>query len=146
MKIRIENTDGFTVHGYAVETLLNSAEKDVGELWEKYKSYLLSVPESQSCLYGVMWYTENHRYFYLLGIKSEQPPKSDMVTIPIPAADYSIAAVPDNMNEIEAWTQYFDTELPRLGYLPDAELNIYYEFYNSNEKCELWTPVNKQSN
>lgn len=145
MQIRFENSDSFNVCGYAVETILSSSGNDVGELWEKHKDTLLALPDSKSCLYGVMWYTENHKYFYLLGIKSEKPPKSDMISVTIPAANFAIATAPNPKDTIEAWTQYFETELPRLGYLPDAEHGRYFEFYNSNEECELWTPVNKQA-
>ena len=145
MEIRFENESGFIVHGYAVETILSSCEKDVGQLWEKHKEDLLAIPESKSCLYGVMWYTETHKYFYLLGIKNEKPPKSDMTAVTIPAANFSIATVPDDMDTIEAWTQYFEKELPLLGYIPDVEHERYFEFYNPKEECELWTPVKKQS-
>ena len=145
MEIRFENESGFIVHGYAVETILSSCEKDVGQLWEKHKEDLLAIPESKSCLYGVMWYTETHKYFYFLGIKNEKPPKSDMTAVTIPAANFSIATVPDDMDTIEAWTQYFEKELPLLGYIPDAEHGRYFEFYNPKEECELWTPVKKQS-
>ena len=143
MKIRFENRNGFTVHGYAVETELSSCDKDVGQLWERHKENLLSIPESKSCLYGVMWYTENHRYYYHLGIQCDKPPKSDMTAVMIPAACFAIADVPKNMDTIEAWTQYFEKELPLLGHTPDAEHGKYFEFYNSNNKCELWTPVKK---
>jgi len=145
MEIRFENESGFIVHGYAVETILSSCEKDVGQLWEKHKEDLLAIPESKSCLYGVMWYTETHKYFYLLGIKNEKPPKSDMTAVTIPAANFSIATVPDDMDTIEAWTQYFEKELPLLGYIPDAEHGRCFEFYNPKEECELWTPIKKQS-
>ena len=145
MEIRFENTDDFIVHGYAVETILSSCDNDVGQLWEKHKEDLLAIPESKSCLYGVMWYTEHHKYFYLLGIQSEKPLKSDMISVEIPTANFAIATVPDNMDTIEAWTQYFEKELPLLGYIPDAEHGRYFEFYNPQEECELWTPVKKQS-
>jgi len=83
--------------------------------------------------------------FYLLGIKNEKPPKREMTAVTIPAANFAIATVPNNMDTIEAWTQYFEKELPLLGYIPDAEHGRYFEFYNANEKCELWTPVKKQN-
>jgi AraC family transcriptional regulator len=143
MEIRFENRDGFVVYGYAVETVLSSCENDVGELWEKHKKNLLCIPESKSCLYGVMWYTENHRYYYHLGIQSEKQPKSDMAAVTIPLAFFAVATVPENMNTMEAWTKYFEKELPLLGYIPDAEHGKYFEFYNTNEECELWTPVIK---
>ncbi|MDR3090760.1 MAG: GyrI-like domain-containing protein [Clostridiales bacterium] len=115
MEIRFENKADFIVRGYAVETILSSSEKDVGQLWEKHKEDLLAIPESKSSLYGVMWYTENHKYFYLLGIKNEKPPKSDMTAVTIQAANFAIATVPGK----------------------------YFEFYNAEGACELWTPVTK---
>ena len=144
MKIRFEKLNDFTVHGYAIETVLSSCEKDVGQLWEQYKEGILSIPESKSCLYGVMWYTENHMYFYLLGMRSEKPPKSDMMMVAIPAAHFAVATVPRDMDTVEAWTQYFEKELPALRYEPDAEHGKYFEFYDENGNCELWTPVKKQ--
>ncbi|MCL2033395.1 MAG: effector binding domain-containing protein [Oscillospiraceae bacterium] len=145
MKIRFESRTEFIVHGYAVETILSSCENDVGQLWEKHKESLLSIPESKSCLYGVMWYTENHRYYYHLGILSDISHKNDMTAVTIPAAYFAIATVPDNMDAIEAWTQYFEKELPSLGYVPNVEHGKYFEFYNADGACELWTPVKKQT-
>lgn len=143
MEIRFEYRDDFIVHGYAIETILSSSENDVGQLWAEHKDTLLTMSESRLCLYGVMWYTQDHKYFYLLGIQSEKPLKSDMISVEIPTADFAVATVPDNMTEIEAWTQYFEKELPSLGYIPDAEHGKYFEFYNADGACELWTPVKK---
>lgn len=141
MKIRFEDRSGFSVYGYAVETVLNSCESDVGQLWERYEKALLDIPEGHLYLYGVMWYTENHRYYYHLGIQAKKPPKNDMAVVEIPAAHFAIASVPKNMDTVEAWTQYFEKELPLLGYVPDAEHGRYFEFYGPNGACELWTPV-----
>ena len=143
MKIQFLTQADFFVHGYAVETVLSSCEKDVGQLWEKHKEDLLAIPAGKSCLYGVMWYTEDHKYYYLLGIKSETPPQSDMITVMIPAADFAVATVPSHMSSVEAWTQYFEKELPALLYVPDAEHGKYFELYDEDENCELWTPVRK---
>ena len=144
MLIRFENRGEFSVYGYAVETTLSSCEYDVGQLWDENKETLLSIPESRLCLYGVMWYTKDHRYYYHLGIQSDKPPNTDMAAVKIPAAYFAIASVPKNIDTIEAWTQYFEKELPLLGYIPDTEHGRYFEFYNSNEECELWTPIIKQ--
>ena len=141
MKIRFTEENDFSVHGYAIETILSSCEKDVGQLWEKHKEDLLAFPISKSCLYGVMWYTKNHKYFYLLGVKSEISPKSDMMTVTIPAANFAIASVPENMDTVEAWTQYFEKELPALMREPDAVHGKYFEFYDEDGNCELWTPI-----
>lgn len=142
MEIRFEDRDGFSVYGYAVETILSSAEKEVGALFENHEEGLLSIPEGNGSLYGVMWYTENHRYYYHLGIHSNKVPLDDMAEVVIPAAHFAIATIPEGMDAFEAWTFYFEEELPRLGYAPDAEHGTYFEFYDSNGNCELWTPVN----
>ena len=144
MEIRFENRKEFSVCGYAVETELSSSEGDVGLLWENHEKILQSIPASESCLYGVMWYTEGHRYCYHLGICSETPPLDDMTAVTIPSACFAIATVPDNMTIVEAWTEYFETELPFLGYMPDSEHGRYFEFHAADGTCELWTPVKKQ--
>ena len=141
MEIQFIRQKDFTVYGYAVETELSSCEKDVGQLWEKHKDDLLALPVSKSCLYGVMWYTENHKYSYLLGIKCETTPKSDMLAVMIPAAEFAVASIPGNTNTVEAWTQYFEIELPALNYEPDAVHGKYYELFDAEGTCELWTPI-----
>ena len=141
MEIRFESKDEFIVYGYSVETILSSCENDIGQLWDMHAKSLLNLPESKSCLYGVMWYTENHKYYYHLGIMSGKPQKNDMTAAIVPAANFAIATVPENMDAIEAWTQYFEKELPILGCVPDAEHGKYFEFYGSDGECELWTPV-----
>lgn len=85
----------FNIIGYAVETVLSSNDNDVGLLWGKYKNSLLSLPESKSCLYGVLWYTKNHNYYYLLGIHigNEDTKLSNTTVVEIPAAYFAIATV-----------------------------------------------------
>ena len=144
MKIRFENRKEFSVCGYAVETELSSSENDVDLLWKNHEKILLGIPASKSHLYGVMWYTEGHRYYYHLGICGETPLLDDMTAVTIPSAHFAIAIVPDNMTIVEAWTEYFETELPSLGYIPDSEHGKYFEFHGVDEKCELWTPVKEQ--
>ena len=144
MKIRFKNRAEFFVYGFAVETELSSSQDDVGSLWENYEKILLNIPASESCLYGVMWYTEGHKYYYHLGICSETPLLDGMSAVVIPSAYFAIATVPDNMTIVEAWTEYFETELPSLGYTPDSEHGRYFEFHGADGKCGLWTPVKKQ--
>ena len=141
MQIRFEDRDSFRVFGYAIETILSSCDNDVGQLWEKHKDALLALPESKSCLYGVMWYTESHKYFYHLGISSDTPFNNDMTVAVIPTAHFAVATVPDGMDTVEAWTLYFEKELPSLGCTPDAEHGMYFESYRADGICELWTPV-----
>ncbi len=143
MDIRFVNREAFVVAGYAVETNHTSNDKDLGELWHTYRTHLLADPESRSCLYGVLWYTENHGYYYLLGIEQRNNKLTDEQTmsVEIPAAQFAVAVVPGGMTAGEAWTEYFEIELPALGVRPDAAHGRYFEFYNQDGVCELWTPV-----
>ena len=141
MDIRFVKRETFTVTGYAVETDLAASAKDIGSLWDKYEEKLLSFPTSGSCLYGVMWYTKNHRYYYLLGIHGENTTMSKVVQAKIPTACFAVASVPEGMPAIDAWTVFFEKELPTLGFVPDVEHGRYFEFYDKDGACELWTPV-----
>jgi len=160
MKIHFEKRDSFRVSGFAVETSLDSAVVDVAYLWEKYEKKLLDLANGESPLYGLMWYTENHNYFYLLGIEdndnsitdifnninninsNNENSKNEIVSVDIPSACFGIATIPEEMDVIEAWTQYFEVELPKLAYLPDDEHGKYFESYFDGV-CEFWTPVKK---
>jgi predicted transcriptional regulator YdeE len=141
MDIRVTHIDSFRVAGYAVETQLETNSGDLGMLFEKYRDVLLAYPESRQTLYGVFEYTTGHRYSYLLGIRCDVPPKEDMAFTDIPAARFAVAAVPDFITAVEAWTQFFESGLPALGYAPDAKHGKYFEYYGEDGRRELWTPV-----
>lgn len=147
MEVRFENRNSFNVVGYAVETNLDSAVEDIGLLWEKYEKSLLKLA-NKNPLYGVMWYTENHNYFYLLGIEDKtslvEENNNDSISLKVPSAKFSIATPPKNMDLIEAWTIYFESKLPNLGYVPNNDHGIYFESHHDNGICELWTPVKKE--
>ncbi|MDL2247074.1 effector binding domain-containing protein [Methanobrevibacter sp. OttesenSCG-928-K11] len=143
MKIDFKNRDSFKLCGYSVETNLDSALEDIGDLCEKYEEKLLKLTDSN--LYGVMWYSEGHNYVYAVAIEYEDNfNKENMEFIEIPSAYFAIATVPENMSVIEAWTVYFEKSLPELGYLPDYEHGLFFESYDNNGTCELWTPVKKE--
>lgn len=162
MKIRFEKRDSFRVSGFAVETNLDSAVEDIAYLWKNYEKQLLSLVNDESPLYGLMWYTKDHNYFYLLGIEdndnsitsnvndisnansNNENSKNEVVSIDIPSACFGIATIPEEMDGIEAWTRYFEVELPKLAYLPDGEHGKYFESYFDGV-CEFWTPVKKIS-
>lgn len=142
MDIRFEDRGAFVVSGYAAETSPATNDTDLGALWEEYRDKLIALPESRASLYGVLWYTENHSYFYLLGIEAPGSLLEGASTsVEIPAARFAVATVPDNMTAAAAWTEYFDKALPALGFAPDAEHGKYFEYYDQHGVCELWTPV-----
>ena len=142
MEIRFESRDKFKVCGYVKETNLENASNEVGQLWDTYENELRKIPESKSCLYGVMWYTDDtyKRYCYLIGIETDKI-QDDMVSVEIPAGDFAVATVPEEMTDVEAWTDFFFEELPAIGYVPNEGHEIYFEFYDKNGNCELWTSV-----
>lgn len=145
MEIRFENKEAFVVTGYAVETSHATNETDLGALWDEYNGRLASASGGGARLYGVMWYTENQSYYYLLGVERRAGVSLEgaSTSIEIPAAQYAVAAAPGGMPIIEAWTAYIQKELPERGYIPDAGHGKYFEFYDENGACELWTPVQR---
>ncbi|WP_409200446.1 GyrI-like domain-containing protein [Methanobrevibacter sp. DSM 116169] len=147
IKVRFENRDSFNVVGYAVETNLDSAVEDIGLLCEKYEKKLLKLA-NKNPLYGVMRYTENHNYFYLIGIEDNEglveKKLDNPISLTIPSTTFAIATPPKNMDLIEAWTIYFESKLPNLGYVPDSDHGIYFESHNDDGVCELWTPIKKE--
>ena len=142
MEIRFENRDQFKVYGYVKETNSENNDQDGGCLWKKHENELRENPESKSCLYGVLWYTDetHQRFCYLLGIETSKH-QSDMVCVEVPAGHFAIATVPKGMTEKDAWTEFFFKEIPERGYAPDESHGIYFEFYDENGNCELWTPI-----
>lgn len=147
MEVRFENRDSFNVVGFAVEANLDSAVEDIGLLCEKYEKSLLKLA-NKNPLYGVMWYTKDHNYFYLIGIEDNtnlvEKNLDNPISLKIPSAKFAIATLPKNMDLIEAWTVYFESKLPNLGYVPDNNHGIYFEAHNDNGTCELWTPIKKE--
>lgn len=147
MEINFKKRDSFKVFGYKVETNLDSAIGDIGFLWSKYEEFLLKFNNNKNPLYGLMWYTEGHNYFYLIGIDDNklllENNFNDFDTIEIPSSNFAIASVPKNMDLIEAWTIYFEEKLPELGYIPDSNHGKYFEAHYNDGTCELWTPVIK---
>jgi predicted transcriptional regulator YdeE len=147
MEIRFENRDKFKVCGYVTETNSENSEHDGGQLWINHENELREIPESKSCLYGVIWYTDetHERYCYLLGIETDKF-QGNMVCVEVPTGHFAVAAVPKGMTEVEAWTEFFFKEIPARGYAPDESHGIYFEFYDKNGNCELWTPVKPINN
>jgi predicted transcriptional regulator YdeE len=150
MQMRIVDRNAITLCGLTVETSLETCENDLGDLWSDFKergldNILNTVPECKNGIYGLMWYTEHHRYCYLLGVETEaEPTEPGSPTVKrIPPARYAVVGVPDGMSLIEAWTEFFEETLPKAGYAPDSEHGFYFEYYRSidSSSCELWAPV-----
>ncbi len=141
MDVRFESRDAFTVSGFATETSAATNDTDLGSLWGEYKDKLASMPEGRNGLYGVLWYTENHSFFYLLGIETGGALEGASTRVAIPAARFAVAKVPVRKTAVEAWTEFFDKELPERGFAPDQEHGKYFEYYDEKGDCELWTPV-----
>ena len=147
MKVRFENRDKFKVCGYVTETNRENDAHDVEQLWTKHENELRKIPESKSCLYGVIWYTDDaHQQFcYLLGVEADIP-HDDMVCVEIPTGHFAVATVPEKMAGTEAWTEFFFKEIPEKGFMPDESHGFYFEFYYENGNYELWTPVKPVDN
>ena len=151
MKIKIITRDGFTVCGYAVKTTLEQNDADIARLYADFSEsdkdrILQDLPGCQIGYYGLEWYTGAHKsYYYLLGRQvgpiSEIPENAMLKTVP--SAQYAVAGIPAGTNLMDAWTEFFYTAIPSLGYAPDETHGIYFEYYPKDVKdaCELWTPV-----
>jgi len=142
MEIRFEDREKFTVCGYITETSSENNDHDLRKLFTRHEDELRKMPESKSCLYGVIWYTDetHQRYCYLLGIEANKQ-QSNMVCVEVPTGHFAVAAVPKGMTVVEAWTEFFFKEIPARGYAPDESHGIYFEFYDENGNCGLWIPV-----
>jgi AraC family transcriptional regulator len=152
MKIKINNRNSFYLCGYMTETCLVSCKEDLDALWRTYESKkenLFQLFGRKKDFYGLMWYTQSHRYCYLIGIEVSDDKKTPKGAVckHVPSSLYAVAAIPAGTPATNAWTEFFEVALPSLGYRPDAEHGLYFEHYPSgeNEDYELWTPVIKKT-
>jgi AraC family transcriptional regulator len=150
MDIRIIEHDEITIGGIVTETSVETCTKDLNELWKKFEEQKLAevfrnAPGYKKGLYGLMWYTQNHRYCYLLGIEIKEAKTGlDEISIKtLPPARYAVVSVPDNMTVLEAWGVFFEKDLPAAGISPVLENGLYFEYYSDEDgkTCELWTPI-----
>lgn len=150
MDLKFKSRDTFYICGYFAETSLDTCNKDLSELWHEFeagKEELYQVFGHRNDFYGLMWYTENHRYCYLIGIKADNvnAAPAGVLCKRVPGTDYAIACVPPAMSAVDAWTEYFEKILPKAGYIPNAGHGLNFEYYpeGSGGAYELWTPVIK---
>ena len=143
----------FYICGYAVETNAAQNDKDISSLYKVFfddnrKNVLLSLKGCKKGHYGLMWYTQGHeKYCYLLGVEvdrdNELPENAMLKTVA--KSIYAVACYPHDKNAIEAWTEFFYTDIPNEGYAPNEEHNLYFEYYPEgvDGDYELWVPVVK---
>jgi len=145
----------FYICGYTVETTAAQNEQDVSALYQDFfdtgkEAVLLRSPGSKKGYYGLSWYTQGHEtYCYLLGIevgKENEPPTGALLKT-MGKTTYAVAHYPQGKDIIEAWNEFFYTDIPQAGYAPNEQHNLYFEYYPEDVRgaYELWVPVLKAS-
>lgn len=156
MEIRSVYREDFYICGYSVETTLEENDKDIAALLQSYfhdgKSERIDeiAKNKGPEYYGLSWYTKLHeRYRYLLGKEVVRPQ-----TIPVgaeiklvPKTHYAVGSFDRGTDIIQAWTDFFYSAVPGLGYTPNFEHGYWSEYYPDgvHGKYELWIPVVKAS-
>jgi len=151
--VKIIEREAFHVCGYAAQTTAEQNEVDLSALYDDFfksdkEAVLRSLQGSKKGYYGVLWYTDSHeKYYYLIGIEvaeGNKPPENAMLKTAIKTT-YAVASYPHDKDAIEAWGEFFYTDIPNGGYTVNAPLNFYFEYYpeSVNGDYELWVPVVK---
>jgi len=145
----------FYVCGYAVETTAAQNDNDVSGLYNDFfdkgkEAILLRLHGCKKGYYGLSWYAQGHeKYCYLLGVevgKGNEPPENAVIK-ELEKTAFAVAYYPSDKNIIEAWNEFFYTDIPNAGYAPNEQYNLYFEYYPENARgdYELWVPVMKAS-
>ena len=151
--MKLIERETFCICGYAVETTAEQNDKDISALYKDFfdsgkETILLSLQGSKKGFYGLSWYTESHeKYCYLLGIEvgnENEAPEDTLIKI-LEKTQYAVACYPHDKNILEAWNEFFFTDIPNEGYTPNAPYNLYFEYYpeSVHGDYELWVPVVK---
>lgn len=151
--MKFTERDTFHICGYVVETDAEHNADDISKLYKDFfdnnrETCLLNLQGSKKGYYGLMWYTQDHeKYCYLLGIEvsEECEPPAGSVLKTIPKTRYAAACCPYEKDAIEAWGEFFFTDIPNEGYAPNEQFNLYFEFFPESVEgdYELWVPVVK---
>ena len=147
MPIQLIDREAFTISGYFVETCLETSARDIAGVESEYEDNLPGLLGIRlgTGHYGLMWYTENHRYCYLLGVQTtDRPTGMDGLSVRgIPAASYAVLDVSNGQSVFTAWGQFFEVDLSAAGLKPDYEHGLFFEYYPEDPLagCQLWTPV-----
>ena len=151
--MKIIERDTFYICGYGIETTAEKNAEDLSKLYKDFfdsdkESILLDLQGSKKGYFGLMWYTSGHeKYYYLLGIevdKENEPPENAILKT-VPKTTYAVAYYPHDKDAIEAWTEFFYTDIPKEAYVPNEDFNLYFEHMpkNVDGDYELWVPVVK---
>lgn len=149
--MKLVQRDALHICGYATETDATHNAEDLSALYKDFfdndrEASLLRLQGNQKGFYGLMWYTQGHeKYGYLLGMEvggACEPPAGSMLKT-IPKTTYAVACCPQGKDAIEAWGEFFFTDIPKAGYAPNEQLNLYFEFFPGSVEgdYELWVPV-----
>ena len=147
--------DTFHICGYVIETDASQNADDLSKLYKDFfdndkESVLLNLHGSKKGFYGLMWYTQGHeKYCYLLGLEvgGECKPPDHTILKTITKTTYAVACYPHDKDAVEAWSEFFFTDIPNEGYAPNEQLNLYFEYFpeSVDGDYELWVPVVKSN-
>ncbi|MDR2967595.1 MAG: GyrI-like domain-containing protein [Methanobacteriaceae archaeon] len=151
--MKIIERETFYICGYGVETTGDKNVEDLSNLYKDFfasdkESILLGFSGSKKGYFGLMWYTSGHeKYYYLLGIevdKENELPESAILKT-VPKTTYAVAYYPHDKDAVEAWTEFFYTDISKEGYAINEQHNLYFEYFSENVDgdYELWAPVVK---
>ena len=143
--------DTFYICGYAVETMAVQNDADISRLYSDFfntdkEAVLLRLNGSRKGYFGLSWYTQGHeKYYYLLGIevdKENDPPETALIKT-VSKTVYAVASYSHGKDIIEAWNEFYFTDIPNEGYTPNDQQNLYFEYYPESVygDYELWVPV-----
>lgn len=148
MELRVVSRDSLLLCGYYVDTCLEDCGKDIAALWDVFnagKDDLYNAFGHRSDLYGLMWYTQNHRYCYLIGMEANESVCSPAGASRknVPPARYAVVRVPASASAVDAWTEFYKKTIPEAGFAPDAAHGFNFEYYpdGADRDYELWTPI-----
>ena len=151
MNIKISKIESdVIIGGFSIETTLQKSAQDIGNLYNDFinngKMELLNeITKNKLEYYAVIWYTKLHeKYMYLLGQKLDKKIGDFDIKI-IKAGTYAFSKFPSKYDGIKAWTDFYNEEIPGIGYKPIEYNDIAFEYYSNGlgGKYELWSFVEK---
>jgi V8-like Glu-specific endopeptidase len=106
---------------------------------------LNSISKNEHEYYGITWYEKlTGRYKYLLGQKMNE--EVDILDVKrIEKGEYVFIKFPPKYNTINAWMEFTNKKLNKIGYKAKEENGISFEYYPKgfSEEYELWVLVEK---